>query len=189
LSSRPFTPQRARAIGEVGRCTESIPPHLRREVTTVDADVLVWNGPDVEQDQFALSVDGRTGHEAALLMVFAAIALLLATTGLYAVVAQAVTRRVPEIGVRAAMGARPSDIRAMVFTEGMRPAAVGLAIGIAAALIAGPVLRSELVGIVPRDPATMLVGAAALLVSAALACTIPARRATRIDPIVALREE
>ena len=162
---------------------------LRRRVNALDADVLVWLGPEVVADRFASAAYGRTGRETALLIVFAAIALLLAAIGLYAVVAHGVSQRIQEIGVRTAMGATAHDIRLMVFRQGMVPAAIGLAIGGATALAVSPVLRSQLVGVVPTDPASFIAGAAVLIAAAMLGCTVPARRATRIDPVVALRRE
>lgn len=124
-----------------------------------------------------------------LLLIFAGIALLLASIGLYTVVAHAVNQRTQEIGIRMAIGASARDIRRLVFRQGMIPLAAGLAIGIAGALGVNGILKSELVQVSPADPLTFLVAASVLIFAATLGCWIPARRAMRVDPLVALRHE
>jgi putative ABC transport system permease protein len=124
-----------------------------------------------------------------LFLIFAGIALLLASVGLYTVVAHAVSQRTQEIGIRMAIGANARDIRRLVFRQGMIPLASGLAIGIAGALGVNRILKSELVNVSPADPLTFLVAASALILAATLGCWIPARRAMRVDPVVALRHE
>jgi ABC-type antimicrobial peptide transport system permease subunit len=126
---------------------------------------------------------------AALFLIFAAIALLLASVGLYAVIAHSVSRHIQEIGIRMAVGATARDILGLVFTEGMLPVGIGLAIGLAASFAVNRVLKAELVQVSPTDPVTLVVASAVLILAAMLGCLIPARRATRVDPVIALRHE
>ena len=119
--------------------------------------------------------------------VFAAIALVLATVGLYSVIAHSVSRRSQEIGLRMAMGGAPRDIVSLVFRQGMRPLLIGVLIGVPLALVAMRGLSSALVGVSPNDPLTFAGVVVVLLGAGVLGCVIPARRATRVDPVVALR--
>lgn len=121
--------------------------------------------------------------------VFAAIALLLAAVGLAAVIAHSVSQRQKEIGVRMAIGAAARDIGRMILREGLRPVAMGLVFGLAGSLGVNRVLQSQLVGVSPYDPLTMTAAPVVLIVVAVAACRIPARRAMRVDPVVALRHE
>ncbi|HLW75562.1 MAG TPA: FtsX-like permease family protein, partial [Bryobacteraceae bacterium] len=123
----------------------------------------------------------------ALLTIFAGIALVLASVGLYAVVAHAVSQRTQEIGVRMALGGASRDILALVFAQGMRPLAIGVAIGTIAAFGVTRILRMALVGVSPGDPVTLLGVILVLGTMGVLGCAIPARRALRVDPLVALR--
>jgi len=124
-----------------------------------------------------------------LFMIFAAIALLLASVGLYAVMAHSVSQRTQEIGIRTAMGATARDILRLVFKQGLLPVGIGLTIGLAAALVVTPLLKTQLVGVSPADPLTLVLVSATLVVSATFGCLIPARRAANVDPLVALRCE
>jgi len=122
-----------------------------------------------------------------VLMIFGATALLLAAVGIYGVMSYAVTRRTRELGIRATLGASRQEIVGLVMREGLRMAAIGMAVGLVAAMALTRFMAALLYGVRPADPATlaavtMLLGAIALL-----ACYIPARRATRVDPVVALR--
>ncbi len=121
--------------------------------------------------------------------VFAATALLLAALGIYGVVSCSVARRTNEIGIRAALGARPSDLRWMVVWQGLAPVYIGLLGGIAAAAALGRVLGGLLFEIKPNDPTTIATVALVLLATAATACLLPAHRATQINPVAALRNE
>jgi macrolide transport system ATP-binding/permease protein len=117
------------------------------------------------------------------------VGLLLAIIGLYGVVAYAVSRRTREIGIRMAIGARPPDVLRMVLGQGLTFIAIGVALGIAIALAAGGFLQNFVVGVSPRDP-SILIGVPAILAAVMLAaCWLPARRASRVDPIRALRQE
>ncbi len=126
---------------------------------------------------------------ATLLGAFGVLALLLATVGLYGLLAFAVSQRTPEIGVRVALGAHRGDILRLVVGEGLRLAAIGVALGLAAALVAAPLLASQLVGVSARDGASYAVTSLVLIAAAAVACYLPARRAAGVDPLKALRHE
>lgn len=126
---------------------------------------------------------------ALLASLFGAVGLVLATVGLYGLLAFTVTRRRREIGIRMALGARAGDVRRLVLGEGLRLTLIGLAIGFALAFAATRLLHSFLFGISPLDPVTFGTIAAILGSTAALACVIPAIRATRTDPMVAIRHD
>ena len=121
--------------------------------------------------------------------LFAFSALCLASLGIYGVVSYSVARRTNEMGIRLALGAGSADIRRMVLRQGLMPVWIGLALGMAAALAVGRLVASLLYGVTASDPAIMSGAAAVLLAVAAVACYLPARRATRVDPVRALRYE
>jgi len=123
------------------------------------------------------------------LTIFAALASLLAAVGLFGVLSYTVARRTKEIGVRVALGALDGDVCALVVRQGMLPALAGLVAGCIIALFASRVLASLLYGVAPRDALAFAAAALVLTVTALTACYIPARRATRIDPMTALRSE
>jgi putative ABC transport system permease protein len=127
--------------------------------------------------------------EMELAVVFAVAALALATLGVYGVISFAVARRTPEIGIRMALGARGVQVAAMVLRQGMAPVAIGLAVGIVFALLAGRFVASQLYSVTPNDPITIATVALVLVVVAVAACWVPARRAMRVDPMRALRFE
>jgi predicted permease len=131
----------------------------------------------------------RPRFNALLIGAFGVAALLLAAIGLYAVMAASVRRRYTEIGVRMALGATAADVRGLVLGEGLRLAGLGAAIGLASALLATRLLRGLLFGVHPLDPASMLAAALLLVGVSALASYLPARRATRVDPVAMLRAE
>jgi len=114
---------------------------------------------------------------------------LLAALGIYGVVGYSVARRRQELGIRMALGARGSDLRNLVVLQGMRPVVIGWATGVLTALVAGRVIRGLLFGVSAQDPLTIASVTLVVLVTAALACYIPARRAMNVDPMVALRYE
>jgi len=128
-------------------------------------------------------------YETSLVALFAMCAALLAVLGLYAVVAYSVTQRGHEIGVRIALGAQRSDVLRLILGQGARMALIGVAIGIAGSLGLTQMMASELFGVTAHDPLTFLGVAAVLMLVAVAACHIPARRAMRVDPMVALRYE
>src|SRR5262249_51837215 len=124
-----------------------------------------------------------------LLGAFALLVLVLAAIGIYSVLSYSVKRRVPEIGIRLAMGASLPDVLRMIVFEGMRPTLLGLFIGVAGALALARVMSSLIYGVSPRDMLTFLSVSIVLAAIALLASIIPARRAAKVDPMVALRYE
>jgi len=124
-----------------------------------------------------------------LLMLFAAVAVVLASIGVFGVVSFVVSQRVREIGIRVALGADPAAVRRLILGQGMRQAVSGVGLGIVASLALTRALSSLLFGVSSTDPATFAAAAAALMSVAAAACYLPARRATTIDPTVALRTD
>jgi len=124
-----------------------------------------------------------------LLGIFASVALILAAIGLYGVMSYSVSWQTHEIGIRMALGANRTDVLQLVVRQGMKMALIGLVLGLIGALFVSRVLVGMLYGISPTDPLTFTGVSIVLLVVALLACLIPARRATRVDPIVALRAE
>ncbi len=161
---------------------------LRREVQSLDAELPIWLGPFELADRLAVNYRS-TGVNGGLFLIFAAIALLLASAGLYAVISHALSRRTQELAIRMAIGASTGDILHLVLRHGLRPPAVGLLIGLAGSLAVNQILRSELVQVSPTDPLTLTAASAALALAVALGCWLPARRAMRVNPAVALRQE
>ena len=129
------------------------------------------------------------GQHAAVAPIFAILALLLGSVGLYAVIAHSVDQRTKEIGVRMALGAAPGKIRRLILREALTPVFVGLAIGLGASLGVNRVLQSQLVGVSPDDAATLALAPLILLLVAAFGCLAPVRRAMGVDPAVALRHD
>jgi predicted permease len=157
----------------------------RERVRAVDPDVQVM-GVAPFTDMLAAPL-ARPRFNAFLIGVFGIAALILAAVGLYAVMAAYVRQRDAEIGVRVALGATASDVRRLVLGEGLHLAGLGAVIGVAGAAIGSRFLRSLLFEIEPLDPASLVAAAALLVGVSAFAAYVPARRATRVDPIVALR--
>jgi putative ABC transport system permease protein len=124
-----------------------------------------------------------------LLSIFAGIALVLAVVGIYGVMSYSVTQRTHEIGIRMAIGAQPADVFRMVLSQGMMLAAIGVAIGLISAFLLTRLMRTMLFGIEPTDPVTFASIAILLSAVALIACYIPGRRATKVDPVVSLRYE
>jgi putative ABC transport system permease protein len=156
-------------------------------VHEVDKNQALADMQTLDQIKSASVADDRL--QTLLLVIFAAIAMLLAAVGIYGVISYSVTQRTHELGIRAALGASRRGLLALVIGRGMTLAFAGLAIGLAGSLALTRLLSSLLFGISPRDPVTLAAVAAILAIVALLACYIPARRAASIDPTVALRYE
>ncbi|MBV8896080.1 MAG: ABC transporter permease [Acidobacteriaceae bacterium] len=160
---------------------------LRREVQRLDPNLAVY---DIQ------TLEGRIAEHrvstailAEMFSVFAAIALVLACVGMYAVIAHSVSQRTQEIGIRMAVGGSRRDIVRLVYSQAMQPLFVGMALGLPVALILARVLQTVLVGVSPNDPFALILGFLALFAAGVAGCAIPAWRAVRVDPIVALRYE
>ena len=160
---------------------------VRRQIATLDPTAAAGELEAMRERLAKFMAYPR--FRAALLSVFAGIALLLAAVGLHGVLGQLVSQRTQEIGVRMALGARPADIVTMIARQGGFPVAIGLAAGLASAMALTRYLGSVLYAVRPRDPLTFAGVSIALLIAAAVAIAIPARRAARTDPMEALRQE
>ena len=160
---------------------------VRKEVNALDPDQpIAAIRPMTEW--VAMSAAGAR-YRTTLLGLFALLAMILAATGIYGVMSYSVAQRTQEIGVRMALGARPFDVLKLVVRQGMILALIGVVVGLAGALALTRVMSSFLFGVTERDPITFGVVAALLIVVAFIACFVPARRATKVDPLVALRYE
>jgi len=160
---------------------------MRRETQAVDPEVPASNIRAM--DQFLDSALAAQRFNLWLLAVFAGAALLIAAAGLYGVMAYAVSQRSREIGLRMALGAQPSDVLRLIVGQGMKLAMLGVAVGLAAALALTRLMARLLFGVSATDPATFAYIVLLLTAVAFLACYLPARRATRVNPIVALHNE
>ena len=165
----------------------SLAEALRREVKNIDRDMPVTDIRTMDE-VLASSVSTRR-FNMMLLAVFAAVALVLATVGIFGVMNYSVAQRTHEIGVRIALGAQPGDILKMVVGQGMLLALIGVAVGVGGALVLTRVMSSLLYGTSATDPLTFIGISLLIIVVALFACLIPARRATRVDPMLALRYE
>jgi putative ABC transport system permease protein len=160
---------------------------VRNAIWSVDSELPV---PEMKTMQRIISDSvSERRFQTALLAGFALAAMLLAVIGIYGVISYSVSRRRNEIAIRMALGARAADVNSMVLRQGMRPVGVGLVIGIALALALSRLVQALLFEIRPSDPLVLGSVALVLSVAAALACFAPARRATRLDPAIALRDE
>ncbi len=165
----------------------SLTPSIRRIIANVDPEQPISNVQTMDEIVDLNVADRR--QQMTLLGAFAALALLLASIGLYGVLSYSVTQRVREIGLRMALGASASSVTQMVVKHGITLTGIGVAIGLAGSWAATRTLKKMLYGVSSTDPTTFAAVAALLTVIALAACWIPARRASRVDPIVALREE
>jgi putative ABC transport system permease protein len=172
-----------RSRSEVGNLGEAV----RHEVESVDPNVPVHSISSMDQIIARSVADRRFALE--LLAVFALVALLLAAIGIYGVMSYSFSQRAHEVGIRIALGAQRLDILRMALGEGMRLVVIGLASGLAGAAIMTRFFRSMLFDVGTADPITYFSVSAILAGVALFACYIPARRATRVDPLAALREE
>jgi putative ABC transport system permease protein len=180
----------ARAMNLVVRTSGdplSLAPALRQQVWAGDRNLAIANlgtmkdlvASSITQQRFILT----------LLACFAALALLLAAVGIYGVMSYAVTQRTHEIGIRMALGARVADVLRLVFRQGLVLTLIGVAIGMAMAFALTRLMKSLLFEVTPTDAMTFVMVAVTLVLVALLACLVPARRATKVDPLIALRYE
>ena len=186
-----FSPTtQARALTLVVRtATEpmALAPALRAALREQDAEIAAAQLRDMESIVSSSVADRRL--TTLLMGGFGGLALLVAAIGIYGVMAYHVVQRTREMGVRLALGASPDDVLALVVGQGMRLVVIGLAIGIGAAVAFGGVLTRMLFAVAPRDAATLVAAPLVLGVVALVACLVPARRATQVDPSIALRTE
>ena len=174
-------------VVRTNRDAGSLAGAVREAVWKVDKDQPVSNVRTMDQ-VFAATVS-RERFQTLLLALFAALALVLACVGLYGVISYAVARRTHEIGVRMALGAQPGDVLKLVLRQGMTLTFAGLVFGIAGALAVTRVMTDMLYGVTATDTVTFISVGALLILVAFLACYFPARRATKVDPLIALRYE
>ena len=160
---------------------------LRAAIRAIDPMLPIYRIETAAQSYATFQAAPR--FYAVLLAVFAVTGIVLASIGLYGVMAYATAQRTPEFGLRMALGAEPRDVLRMVLAQGMWMAAWGLGIGLAGAAAASDTLSRLLVGVTPRDPVTFIAVAITLCGVALTACWIPARRALRVDPVIALRQD
>ena len=174
-------------MARTGAAPKALTSGIRKAIQEMDSDLPVYDvrtlDEQFERQRWPFRVFGT------LFTVFALIALLLSSVGLYATMAYSVTRRTREIGVRMAMGASSGSVLRMVLTQGLRQLAIGLVLGLAAAFGMARVLKSLLVRVTPTDPATFVIISAVLIAVGILACWMPSRAAMKVDPMVALRYE
>jgi putative ABC transport system permease protein len=165
----------------------SLSSALRNAIRTVDSQVPIVHLRPM-QEIVSESVSVRR-FQLGLASLFGVFALLLAVLGIYGVVGYSVARRRQELAIRIALGAKRSDLRNLVLLQGMSPVVAGWMAGVAASFIAGVLIRSLLFGVTAQDPLTIGLTSIVVLATAAVACYVPARRAARVDPMLALRYE
>ncbi len=181
-------PQREMVIGaRTVVPPESLANDFRRALQALDPDMPVTDLRTLDQLLWERTWKWRI--YGGMFSLFAALALLLAAVGLYSVLAHSINQRVPEIGVRIALGASRRDILQLAFAAGLKQIAAGLLLGLLASLLTMRLLAAMLVGVQPSDPLTLLTVSGVLLLAGLLGIAIPARRALDIDPAVALRHE
>jgi predicted permease len=160
---------------------------VQKQIASLDPELPVSN---VQTMQQAIGDSlGNARFSASLVLTFAVLSLLLASVGLYGVLSYLMTQRTVEIGVRMALGAQREQVVRLMLGDGLRPALYGLALGLAASTGAVRLIQSMLYGTEPFDPVIFAAVSATLLLVAALACLVPAWRASRIDPMQSLRAE
>jgi putative ABC transport system permease protein len=160
---------------------------IEAAVKEVDPNLPVFNIQTM--DQIIEAAIGNERLTMVLLMGFALLALLMAAIGVFGVTAYSVSQRTHEVGIRMALGAKPASVLAMILRQEMSACLIGIAAGIAGALFLASLLESLLFGVTARDSVTLTVAAVTLLLVTMIACVIPARRATRVEPVTALRLE
>jgi putative ABC transport system permease protein len=170
----------------------STKPEATATIVRAALDKIDKDMPILQPSTLDLIVTQSLGQQRltmGLLGVFSGVALLLAVVGIYGAVAYTVEQRTAEIGVRMALGAQMKDVLRLVVRQGMNPVLIGLGLGLVATLAAGRLIAAQLYQVSPHNPLLIATTAAGLAIAALLACLIPARRATLVDPIQALRSE
>jgi ABC-type antimicrobial peptide transport system permease subunit len=160
---------------------------LRTELAALDPEMAIartWTMEEIVEESVAVR-----RFQMSLALSFGICALLLASIGVYGVISYAVTRRTPEIGIRAALGASQREILQMVVVQGMRPVLLGVTVGTGVAILMGRLIASQLFQVSPSDPLLLAAVIAMLLGAGFTACYAPAARAARVDPVQALRFE
>jgi ABC-type antimicrobial peptide transport system permease subunit len=160
---------------------------VQKQISSLDSQIAVYRVLTMQQI-IGRATDSQS-FSASLVLAFAVLSLMLAAVGLYAVLSYLITQRIPEIGIRMALGAQRSEVLRLVLLDGMRPVFIGLAIGVAGGAGAGVLIKSILYGTRPLDPLVFATMIASLVLTAAIASAVPAFRACRIEPTQALRAE
>jgi ABC-type antimicrobial peptide transport system permease subunit len=161
---------------------------VRHEIWATDSNVALTLSGTLEGYISQWSYAGpRFGF--ILMIIFASIGLILVTIGVYSVLAYTTAQRTQEIGIRMALGAERSDVLVMVIRMGLRLVAIGVGLGLLASIALAKIIATQLWGVSPYDPWTLTCVPVVLLVTGLVACWLPARRAARVDPLVALRHE
>jgi putative ABC transport system permease protein len=186
-SAVPFMANNLSLVVRTGIEPEVLASTVHKELSNVDVDVATAGVRPMHQ--FLTTSVAARRFNMQLIGVFAVTALLLAAAGLYAVIAYLVSQRTREIGIRLALGATPRHVLGLMMRQGMKLTLTGVTIGVVGAIVITRLMRSLLFAVAPTDLTTFAISAVVLIGVALLACFIPARRATKVDPLVALRYE
>jgi putative ABC transport system permease protein len=182
-----FPSANAWLVARTAGAPDTLARSLRTAVGRVDSDLAI--NEVASMDAVVAGSIWRQRFATFLIGVFAALALLLAAAGIYAVISYSVTQRIREIGLRITLGALPREILSLVIGRGVRLAVAGVLVGTAASLVLRRLLSGYLFGVSASDPLTMAAVSGVMLAVAVIACLVPAVRALRVDPIAALRSE